>query len=230
MDCFFLAHFLLGVWLCCDVTDKLGFLLSLDRISVIRGMPAGQGSVLLGRGPTGEGHLQLPVNGWQTQRSLQEKLYCGLSFLYPWIFDSISPASVTYNSTAVRQDLWKRKSHVSRGEWPPQEAVTWEDMPETWQRFSIDKVREFTEETLLIPSFLLRVVCSGNYCIKTMLSPVFNLFKTIHCDHSWAVYPYHSKKCPCLNMPFGFVSHFGMLILCKWPKLNLGTGGPPICI
>lgn len=37
-------------------------------------------------------------------------------------------------------------------------------------------------------------------------------------------------ECHCLNVPFGFVSHFGMLIMCKWPKLNLGTGGPPICI
>lgn len=29
------------------------------------------------------------------------------------------------------------------------------------------------------------------------------------------------------NVPFSFVSHVGMLIMCKWPRLNLGTGGPP---
>lgn len=164
-------------------------------------------------------------------RDLSRKNYCGLSFLYPWIFDSISPASVTYNSTAVQQDLWKRKSHVSRGGRPQQEAVTREDVPETWQRFSIDKVSKriyWGDSSYSVLPFgcgMLWKLLYKNHALSS-----FYLFKTIHCDHSWAVYPYHSKKCPCLNMPFGFVSHFGMLILCKWPKLNLGTGGPPICI
>ena len=28
----------------------------------------------------------------------------------------------------------------------------------------------------------------------------------------------------CPNVFFSFLSHFGMLIMCKWPRLNLGTG------
>lgn len=29
------------------------------------------------------------------------------------------------------------------------------------------------------------------------------------------------------NVPFGFISRFGMLIMYKWPRLNLGVGGLP---
>ena len=32
----------------------------------------------------------------------------------------------------------------------------------------------------------------------------------------------------CPDMFFSFLSHFGMLIMCKWPRLNLGTGALPV--
>lgn len=49
-------------------------------------------------------------------------------------------------------------------------------------------------------------------------------------DDTWAMCPYHSNRAPLLDVPVSFVSHFGMLVMRKWSKLNLGTGALPVSI
>lgn len=96
---------------------------------------------------------------------------------------------------------------------------------ETWKHYYLDEVNK--ETYFLFRS--LGVVCSENYCLKILL---FLQFLSLQNSSFWLITPglyllIMVTKVHCLNMPFSFASHSGVLSMCKWPRFSLGTGGPP---